>query len=283
VKSSFGDRTGFTLVEALVAMVLSTLVVALVTSVFLVQNEFYSDAVKMSALHENVRGATSFVSSQLRGVAPGGIVEAEADSVTYRVPLAVGGVCTVNGSDTYLLLPRNGEGIDGAEVAGYAVQDDAGVWSYTAATWASIYGSAGAIPAGTCALAGADTTGATADFYRLDGLVASPSLEPGDLVMIYRAATLRLGTSDLDGSSTALFSGPAGGTLTEFASGLTPGSSFEYRLPHPATWRDRVPGGNRDRIISIRFSALGAVASSRMGRDSLTFNLTVTVPLRNAN
>jgi hypothetical protein len=283
VRGTFRDRSGFTLVEAMVAMVLSTLVVALVTSVFLVQNGFYADAVKTSALHESVRSAVSLVSSQLRGVAPGGIVEAEADSVTFRVPLAVGGVCAVNGSETFLLLPTGGEGIDGEEVAGYAVQDDLGLWSYTAEAWGSIYGSAGATPAGTCSLAGADTTGASADFYRLDGMVASPALQPGDLVMIYREATLRLGTSGLDGSSTALFTGPVGSTLTEFASGLTAASAFEYRFAGQTNWRDRVPGGNKDRIATIRFSALGAVASSRASRDSLTFNLTVTVPLRNAN
>ena len=283
MRRSSSDRLGFTLVEALVAMLLSTLVVGLVTSVFLVQNEFYSDAVKKSALHESVRGAVTLVSSQLRGVASGGIVEAEADSVTYRTPLVIGGVCAVNAAETYLLLPMNGEGIDGADVSGYAVQDDTGTWTFTAATWASLYHSSGATPAQTCALVGADTTRALADFYRLDGLGASPPLQPGDLVMLYREMTLRLGTSGLDSVSTALFTGPAGGTLTEFASGLTPGSSFQYLLPHPDYWKNRVPGGNKDRILSIRFSAYGAVPSSRVGRDSLTFNLTATVPLRNVN
>ena len=267
----------------MVALVLSTLIVALVTSVFLVQNEFYSDAVKRSALQESVRSATLLVSSQLRGVASGGIVEAEPDSVTFRIPLVVGGVCRVDGSETYLLLPLDGEEIDGSEIAGYAVRDDSGDWSYTAATWASIYQSSGDLPAQRCASAGADTTGAGADFYRLDGLDATPALGPGDLVMLYREMTLKLGTSLLDGSSTALFAGQSGGTLTEFTSGLTAGSAFEYRFGGQTNWRNRVPGGNKNRIAAIRFSALGALEASRLGRDSLTFNLSVTVPLRNAN
>ncbi|MFC1791777.1 PilW family protein [Gemmatimonadota bacterium] len=277
------DRSGFTLLEALVAMVLSTVVVALVASVFLIQNGFYSDAVRMCALQENVRGAVSLVSTQLRGVTAGGIVAAEADSVTFRVPLVVGGVCGVNGSETYLLLPTDGEGIDAADVSGYAVRDDTGAWTYTGATWGSIFHSSGSVPAQVCALTGADTTGAKADFYRLDGLVASPSLQPGAFVMLYREMSLRLGTSDLDPGTTALFAGQAGTTLTEFASGLTPGSSFEYRLPPPDHWQSKPLGLERDRIFSIRFSALGAAESSYMGRDSLTFDLTVTVLLRNVN
>jgi len=264
-------------------MLLSTLVVILVTSVFLVQNEFYSDSMKRTGLHENVRGAVSLVSSELRGVAAGGIVEAEADSVVFRVPLVVGGVCRVSGSETYLLLPQNGEAVDGAKVTGYAVRDPSGLWTYTAATWGTIYQSSGVMPAQACASAGADTTRATADFYRLDGLVASPALQPGDLVMLYREVTLKLATSELDSISTAVFTGLAGGTLVEFASGLTAASAFEYRLARQSNFRNRVPGGNRRRIAVVRFSAFGAAASSRVGRDSLTFNLTVTVPLRNAN
>jgi len=277
------DRTGFTLVEALVAMLLSTLVVAMVASVFLVQNEFYSYAVKKSALHESVRGATALVSTQLWGVSKGGIVEAESDSLTYRVPLVVGGVCAVNATETYLLLPLDGQGVPASDVSGYAIRDDTGVWTYTPSSWGSIFQASGAVPASTCALAGADTTEATADFYRLDGLVASPPLEAGDLVMIYRQMTLKLAPSGLDGGSSALFVGVAGDTLAEFASGLTLSSAFEYRFANQDLWRDRVPGEDVFQIGAIRFSALGAAASARVGRDSITFNLTVTVPLGHGN
>ena len=276
-------RSGFTLVEALVAMLLSTLIVGLVTSVFLVQNEFYADAVKKSALQESVRGAVALVSSDLRGVGAGGIVSAESDSVTFRVPLVMGGVCGVSGSQTNLLLPTNGVGVDGAAVDGYAIRAADGSWTYTPAGWTSILHSSGLAPAQACALAGADTTGATADFYRLDGLAASPALQAGDLVMLYQERTLRLSPSGLDTGSVALFTGRAAGTMVEFASGLTPSSTFQYQLDQPKHWRGFIRGMPKNRIAVIRFHALGAVVSSRMGRDSLTFNLTATVPLRNAN
>ena len=167
------SNRGFTLAEALVAMALSSIVVVMVTGVFLVQNQFYADAVARTSMHENVRGATSYVASELRAVPSGGMVVAEADRVVFRMPLVVGGVCAVSGVQTYLLFPLEGEGVDGTEVDGYAVRDAAGEWTYTAATWASIYTSSGSVPAGVCEAAGADTVEATADFFRLDGLGAS--------------------------------------------------------------------------------------------------------------
>ncbi|MFC1575415.1 PilW family protein [Gemmatimonadota bacterium] len=279
---SLADR-GFTLVEALVAMVLSTLVVILVASVFLVQNDFYADSVARSGLNENVRSAVSLVSSELRAVSFGGIVAAEPDSVVFRVPLAVGGVCAVNGTETFVLFPLGGEAVDPAEVSGYGVRDTDGEWTYTSATWASVYGVSGGAAAQTCALAGADTVGARNDFYRLDGLGASPAIQPGDLVMIYQELVFRLALSTLDSVSTALYRGPAGSPLTEYATGLSMDSAFEYQLVDRTPFIRRVTGGRLDRIAVIRLTALGVAASSRAGADSLSFQLSVTIPLKNAN
>jgi hypothetical protein len=263
-------------------MLLSTLIIILVTSVFLVQNEFYSDVVRRSALQENVRTATAMVSSELRGVAAGGIVAAESDSVVFRIPLVVGGVCAVSGSETYLHLPLEGENVDAAEVAGYGTRDADGVWTHTAATWESVFHSSGGAAAVACQVMGADTVGGRDDFYRLDGLASTPPLAVGDLVMIYRELEFKLETSALDPTSTAVFRGQAGGTLSEFANHLRPSSAFEYKLSNNPNYRSRVTGGNLDRIVAIRFSARGAVASSRANRDSLTFDLTASVPLGNA-
>jgi len=267
----------------MVAMLISTLLVSMVASIFLVQNEFYADAVKKATLHESVRSAVGLVSSELRGVPGGGIVAAEADSVTFRIPLVVGGVCGRSGSQTFVYLPTGGEAIDGGVVKGYGVRDETGAWAFTPAGWSSIYQSSGDVPAQACRWAGADTTGGTGEFYRLDGLVASPGLQVGDLVMLYMERTLRLGPSDLDSESAALFTGPAGGGMMEFSTGLAPASSFQYRLTNQNNWRNRVAGGNRGRVAVVRFSAQGAAPSSRAGRDSLTFSLTSTVFLRNVH
>ncbi len=269
----------------MVAMLLSTLIVILVTSTFLAQNSFYSDVVQRTSLQESARGATSLITSELRGVGAGGIISALPDSVVYRVPLAVGGVCAVSGSETYVLLPLGEEVVEASEVDGYAVRAAAdGRWTYTPAAWGSIYHSSGGAAAQTCALAGADTTGAAADFYRLDGLSASPAIEPGDLIMLFRETELKLGLSTLDSLSTALFWGPAGGTITEFATGLSASSAFSYRRAGQTTFQDQVVGAaDLANIEAIRVFAAGVAPSNRPGRDSLTFDLTATVSLRNVH
>jgi len=283
VNRSRRDQQGFTLIEAMIAMSLGILVTILVSTTFLVQNEFYSDAVKRSALQENVRNAVSFVSSELREIAAGGILVAEADSVVYRVPLSVGGVCAVNGDETYVYIPLEGESLDdNSQVIGYATRDDSGVWTYTADSWKKIHHSSGPIPALACEAGGADTVGVSNDFYRLDDLVATPALQVGDLILIYNELVFRLGASELNHASTAIFSGPPEAILTEFGNGLSAGSAFEYRLSTSSTFQSQVTGGDLSNIVAIRFSAFGSAPASRGNRVPLTFDLTASVPLGNA-
>ena len=104
-----------------------------------------------------------------------------------------------------------------------------------------------------------------------------------DLVMIYKQLEFKLGTSELDSISTAVFWGQAGGVITEFANSLSASSAFQYRLSGSTLFQDRVTGvGNLPNIVVIRFSAFGSVSASRANRDSLTFDLTISVPLGNA-
>jgi hypothetical protein len=284
VRSLLPDDEGFTLVEALVAMVLSTVVVMLVTSVFLVQNQFYSEAVKRAGLHESVRSATALISSDLHGVSEGGIVAAGPDRMVFRSPLLVGGVCGVDGRKTYLFLPADGESMDPSMVSGYAIKDAASAWRYTPAPWSSIYHSSGGTAAQSCARSGADTTGAVTGFFRLDGLDSSPSIKIGDLVMLYQEVELRLASSNLHPESRGVFRGAVGGVITEVATGLSSRSGFEYGLSDRGGFQDRVNGrGNLTRIERVRFFLEGIAPASRADRDSLTFDLTLTVPLRNGN
>jgi hypothetical protein len=265
-------------------MILSSVVVILVTSVFLVQNQFYADTVARASLHENVRGATSFITGQLKTVASGGVVVAEADSVVFRFPLVVGGVCDTVSTQTYLMFPMDGEGVDGTQVDGYGTRDPSdGEWTFTDATWGSIFNSSGSGPAGYCGAEGADTVGATADFFRLDGLSASPALGHGDVVMLYQERVFKLAVSTLDPSSFGVYYGPNGGTLMELATGLSETSAFQYLRAGRSSYDDRVTGVSGLAAIEvIRLSAVGIAPPANPARDSLNFELAITVPLKNA-
>ncbi len=277
-------RQGFTLLEAMVAMVLSTIVVSLVTSTFLAQNRFYTDAMSRVDIHESVRGGIARASADLRSVFQGGIVSADRNSIVFRAPVLVGGVCGVDGQSTFAFLPVDQAVTDMSTVSGYGVKVGDAAWRYTPGTWASVYHSSGGGAVDACARAGADTTGAASEFVRLDGMAPAGVLSVGDLVMLYQKVELKLAPSKLDPETRALFRGPAGGVLTEVATGMSRLSRFEYGLARNDRFRRRVRGQrNLARIDRVRISLQGTGPASGGGRDDLTFELTQTVPLRNAN
>jgi prepilin-type N-terminal cleavage/methylation domain-containing protein len=273
---------GFTLLEALIAMVLSSVVVMLVTSVFVVQNRFYSQVVNRASLHESVRTSAALVSSDLRGLASGGVVAAEPDSLVIRAPLAMGVVCGVDQREAYVFLPLGGSAFRADEVSGYGLRDPAGSWSYTSADWSSVHRASGSGPAGVCAGVGAEVEGASEDFHRLDDLAGSGALKVGDMVMVFQERVLKIGVSALDPSSKAIYRGRPGGTLAEVATGLSEESGFWYGTPAEQGLRRWVRGrGNLEGVNKIQFVAAGAAPSGRLGVSPSTFQLTVTVPPKN--
>lgn len=273
-----GRAWGFTLVEALVAMLLATVVVLLVSSAFLAQNGFYSDLAARSGLHENVRGGLAVAGGYLRGVQPGGVVLARSDSLVVRHPMAVGTVCRRVGQDTFLYLPFGPAGVTPSVVGGYAITGGTGQWSYVSATWASLFHSSGGSAAAQCAQAGVDTTRARDDFYRLRNL---PVLSQGSLVMIFRETILRLAPSALESGTWGLFLGPSQGPLMEFASGLSPSSRFQYRLAGSSQFVDEVSSAGLAAVETVRIRLRGAAAAARPRADSLTFELARVLPFRN--
>ena len=81
------DRGGFTLIEALIAMLLATLIVALVGSIFLAQNNFYADVVRRSEAQDDVRSVVELVSADVQSASPDGIGVADHCSVSAAEPM----------------------------------------------------------------------------------------------------------------------------------------------------------------------------------------------------
>jgi hypothetical protein len=81
-----------------------------------------------------------------------------------------------------------------------------------------------------------------------------------------------------------VYYGPNEGTLMELATGLSADSNFEYLRSGQTAYQSRVTGtANLAAIEVIRLYAEGTSAPSNPARDSLTLELTVTVPLKNVN
>lgn len=282
--STSADRGGFTLIEALIAMLLATLIVALVGSIFLAQNNFYADVVRRSEAQDDVRSVVELVSADVRSASADGIGVADSLAFAFRTPLSMGMICGLSGSDARAYLPSGAAGMDSVHVTGYGIREFDGSWTYYAADWSTLYSGSGDVPAGTCENVGMDTVGVPGShFIELADVGASAYSSPGtgSGIMLFRFLRLEVDDSELAPGSLGLYRGTAGDTLVEFASGLGERTHFEYRLQGSNSYTAQVTGSDLDRINSVRIVA-HAVSADPDPAKRYEFEIVQDVPLRNA-
>ena len=251
------------------------MIVTLVSSVFLTQNNFYRSVVQRARVQDNLRVVTDLIASEVRGVAGGGVTLAESGRFVVHLPIAMAGVCRDGSGHGHVYMPGLSD-INGDEVAGYAKQDAGGDWSYTADTWSNLLVSSGSNDADECLEAsGSDTVGATADSARLD---ISGSNTIGEVIMIYRDVEFKIDDSELNPQTLAVFRKVTGDSLREFATGITSDTKFQYRLPSGA-YQNSITGSSLANIENIRVIASASVG----GIGAYSYEWTVGIPLRNRN
>jgi len=262
-----------------VALTLSSVIVALVSSVFLTQNNFYRFVIQRTRVQDNLRVVTDLIASEVRGVAGGGVTTAESRRFVVRLPIGMAGVCRAEAGAGHVYMPGLSQ-VYGNEVAGYARQDPGGNWTYTTETWSNLLTSSGSGDANSClTTSGADTVGATADFGRF---LIPGGTTLGEIVMIYREVEFKIDRSQLDPKTLAVYRGVTGDTLREFATGITPDTKFQYRLPS-SSYQNSITGASLANIENIRVTASAIATDSIGGINSYSYEWTVGIPLRNRN
>lgn len=261
------------------------MLVILVSTTFLVQNQYYALQVKRSLVQDNARMVTEIVARDVRTVMPEGMLLAQNKNLAFRSPILLGVVCARKGSQVSIHFEGGEGGVDTLEVGGVAALDQsAGTWDYNSTDWKTIKGSGGR-PAADCADNGADTTGASSEYIRLKKLNSvmggMPSI--GDILMLYREVELQFATSVLDTTQMALYRGNYGDVLVEFASGMDATAQFLYRKSGSSTYNTSVPTGQLDQIDAVRIVAQARTAPETGGEEDVTFGWAVNVPLRNVN
>jgi len=257
-------------------------VVILVSTTFLVQNQYYQSQLQLTSAHDNARAATEIIASEVRSVMEDGIQVAGARTLTVRTPIMLAVVCNIQGSNVDVHSDGGDAGIDTLEVAGVAIRDTTtGAWSYYNTTWKTIDGSGGT-PAASCAANGADTTGGSNDFHRLKGLkkVLGSLPDVGDMLMIFGETTLKFDTSEMDSTTVGLFRQIYGDTPVEYATGMDTTAQFQYRTGG-ATYSDTVTAAKLQDIDVIRIVADARARARTGGKDDVTFGWSVNVALRN--
>jgi hypothetical protein len=114
-------------------MVVLGIIGAGLTRLMNAQAEFYEHQGAGRVARSVSRAAVNVLLSEMRMVqAPGGIIAASANSVTLRVPYAVGLVCGASGGATTVsLLPPDSAMFAEPGFSGYAWRNGAGVYTYT--------------------------------------------------------------------------------------------------------------------------------------------------------
>ena len=110
-------RGGFTLVELMVALLISSVIVAVVFQLLNSQTRFVAVQGGREEAQQNARGALEIVAGELRGAFPAGLVAGDAQSLTFMQPRLWGIVCGGAASTVDLLVPVTGavdQLVDGA-------------------------------------------------------------------------------------------------------------------------------------------------------------------------
>jgi len=275
------SRRGFTLVETLIALVLSSFVIALASHSFLVQNQFYALQTLRVGVQDNARAATELVAREVRNTAKDGVVVAGARTLTVRSPMVVAMVCYRQGSPNADVLSEGGQSaLETGAVASVALRNDS-TWEYVSSTWAALDGS-DTNAAADCESNGADTVGARDEFYRLIGLntLFAGGLQTGDAVMLFRETTFSIRTSELDPTTLGLFRADHGGTAIEFATGIDTTAQFQYRTS-AGSYVDTVSAGSLSDVDAVRLVLDSRKPPATGGAADVTFGWSVNVPLRN--
>jgi hypothetical protein len=276
-------RGGFTLVEAIVALTISTVVVMLVSATFHAQNRFYGAQVQRSAAHDNARMVTDMVSSEIRSVMRGGFVTAEPEVMRVSSPMVLAVVCGHLGISRVAVHIEGGlAGLDTNEISGFAVRNDTTEsWSYYEVGWATI-GQGSGNAANRCAANGADTVGARNEFVRLRRLANYHATQPpiGSVLMLFRTVSFEIHASDMDPTQIGLFRGIGGASLHEVVTGLDPTARFQYRAGG-SSYVNTVSSSNAWQIDAVRIAAQARKRAETGGQVDVTYGWNVNVHLRN--
>lgn len=266
------------------ALTLSSIVVVLICTVFLVQNRYYAVQNGRSGAQDVVRAVTERVAEEVRPAVRGAVTLAQPDSLTVRSPMVMAAVCGVTGSDAWVQMEGGESGLAPDEVAGLAVLDPGtGRWIHHPQGWSSLDGgTAGA--AAACAANGADTVGAVDEFHRLAGVAALHGSvpPPGSLVMLYRETTFSFRPSEMEPGVRGFFRAVSGADPAEYATGLDSTAAFLYgTLPGGAPFQSSVSGAALDAVSVVRVVAEARKRVPAGGVDDVTFGWAVNIPLGN--
>ena len=197
------NRAGFSLPELLVALLLTSVVGAAVTGVFVTQSGFFDQQQKEGMARSVSRGAMNLLLSELRMIDhETGVVVASPDSLQVRVPFAMGVVCAAVTSPPSVvawIFPADSFAYADADFEGYGYRQPDGTYAFFDPGYAPASGGTS-----TCSTALVETGTAPGTAITLQAL---PSTAPvtGAPIFFYQVVTYYFQANSLVPNGRALW------------------------------------------------------------------------------
>lgn len=220
-------RAGFSLTEMLIALVLTAIIGAAVTGLFVSQTRFFEAQEKQGAAREVSRSGMNVIVTELRMLEKdSGVISVSDSVISLRVPFAMGISCGATAATTTILMFPVASALYSDALNGYAgymwrtIADER--YTYVAK---SANPSAGA--SATCTAAGISTTAISGSqaIALTPGALSAVARSP---VMLYQTVTYRFGSSTSVSGRRALFRQTGTGANEELVAPFDTTARFRF-------------------------------------------------------
>jgi type II secretory pathway pseudopilin PulG len=288
-RAAGGGRGGFVLAELLVAMLIAAIIGVALTQLVVSQSRFVALQGGIMQARGGARAALNVMAIDFRMVTDSGLVAANPDSVTVRVPYAFGVACTQNSGYVIVsLLPADSASYFSASIGGYAWRDTTGsyVFKQPATVSPSFTTFCGAFytspPVTTLSATG---WSARAVYVPNDTRRTPPAPPPGTVVYLYQLVRYSFAPSaELPGRvglwRTILLASGSTVSRNELVAPFDTSASFQFLdstyTPHAT------PPANLNTVKGLRLLLVAASETAPEGRTNpVQFNITSDVVFRN--
>ena len=250
------SRAGFTLAEVLVALVLTAVLGAAATTTFVSQSRFFDKQDKVGAARGVSRSSLNMVLSEVRMVErSGGVVAAEADSITLNVPYAMGLYCSIDAGTTISLsmLPVDSLTLANAGYSGYAYRTSATTYAYETSVAPPVAG----LPL-SCTGAGVNLVPTVGRVLNI-AVSPNPGLTAGTPVLLYQRVSYIFRASTTVPGTIALWRRvhDTNPVAEELVAPFAPTAGFGYYVGDVAVAQSSVASGSLDQITGIELTLDG--------------------------
>jgi prepilin-type N-terminal cleavage/methylation domain-containing protein len=272
------SESGFTLIEAMIALVISGILASAMLSLLLGQSRFYERTDDQIWAEQSNRATLDLMSSELRMASATDLLAAESDSVAVRFDIMRAIVCDSTAADEATLLAYDtvaAWGLDGG-FTGTAYSDAFdedfeyadGFLPSTVAT--------GSGPKATCVANGAPSTAPDNTYASLSGWASQFSdgvPNQGAMVRFYSRLSYRFAASTFFQSRTALWRG-----AQELVGPFENGAAFSFVMDDGSV-ENNVGSSDLDEVVSIRVTV--TAVGDGANRYDVERDLQFDIPFRN--